>query len=172
MNPDLSPPSVGLNKDALARLGASIQADIDSGKHFGASILVARHGQVAYQATFGTVAPGRAPSGDDRYLLMSMSKAYTHAADGQRELLHRHVERYRQGGIQNTVHFHSICGQRHQGRYRPRPPGVPSVCCYDNGCCRLLDALLARFVGLVEETQQLCMAIGHSIDVAGGFRRC
>ena len=77
MNPDLSPPSVGLNKDALARLGASIQADIDSGKHFGASILVARHGQVAYQATFGTVAPGRAPSGDDRYLLMSMSKAYT-----------------------------------------------------------------------------------------------
>ena len=77
MNPDPTPSSVGLNKDALARLGASIQADIDSGKHFGASILVARHGQVAYQATFGTVAPGRAPSGDDRYLLMSMSKAYT-----------------------------------------------------------------------------------------------
>jgi len=77
MNPDSTPPSVGLNEDALARLGASIQADIDSGKHFGASILVARHGHVAYQASFGTVAPGRAPSGDDRYLLMSMSKAYT-----------------------------------------------------------------------------------------------
>jgi len=41
------------------------------------SILVARHGHVAYQASFGKVAPGRAPSGDDRYLLMSMSKAYT-----------------------------------------------------------------------------------------------
>ncbi|MBL7439167.1 serine hydrolase, partial [Escherichia coli] len=77
MNPDSTPSSVGLNKDALARLGASIQADIDNGKHFGASILVARHGHVAYQASFGKVAPGRAPSGDDRYLLMSMSKAYT-----------------------------------------------------------------------------------------------
>ena len=77
MNLDATPSSAGLNTDALARLGASIQADIDSGKHFGASILVARHGHVAYQASFGTVAPGRAPSGDDRYLLMSMSKAYT-----------------------------------------------------------------------------------------------
>ena len=29
MNPDSTPPSVGLNEDALARLGASIQADIE-----------------------------------------------------------------------------------------------------------------------------------------------
>lgn len=80
MNLDVtSPSSVGLNADALERLGSAIQADIDGAKHFGASVLVARHGQVVYQASFGTVGPGRAPANDDRYLLMSMSKAFTAA---------------------------------------------------------------------------------------------
>jgi CubicO group peptidase (beta-lactamase class C family) len=73
----VAPASVGLDEAALDRMSASVQADIDAGRHFGASILVARGGKVAYRKELGTAAPGRPTAADDRYLLMSMSKAYT-----------------------------------------------------------------------------------------------
>jgi len=69
----------GLDPDALGRLGASIQADIDQGQMFGASILVARGGVIGLRQSFGTVAPERAAADDDVYLLMSLSKAFTAA---------------------------------------------------------------------------------------------
>ena len=54
-----------------------VQADIDAGMHFGASLLVARGGNIVHRADLGTVAPNRPAASDDRYLLMSMSKAFT-----------------------------------------------------------------------------------------------
>lgn len=69
----------GLNVQALQRLDASIQSDIDHGVNFGASIIVARGGIIGHRATFGTVAPGRSPANDDRYLMMSLSKSFTAA---------------------------------------------------------------------------------------------
>ena len=77
MNTMLKPPDVGMDEAALARLDASVQADIDAGFHFGASLLVARGGKIVHCANLGTVAPNRRAASDDRYLLMSMSKAFT-----------------------------------------------------------------------------------------------
>jgi CubicO group peptidase (beta-lactamase class C family) len=73
----LKPSDAGMDEAALARLDASVQADIDAGRHFGASLLVARGGKVVHRANLGTVAPNRPAASDDRYLLMSMSKAFT-----------------------------------------------------------------------------------------------
>lgn len=73
------PAAVGLDAGALARLDATIQGDIDARLNFGASVIVARGGQIAHRKTFGTVAPDRPAAADDRYLLMSMSKAYVAA---------------------------------------------------------------------------------------------
>jgi CubicO group peptidase (beta-lactamase class C family) len=61
----------------FASLDAAVQADIDAGVHFGASLLVARGGKVIHRANLGTVAPNRPARSDDRYLLMSMSKVFT-----------------------------------------------------------------------------------------------
>ena len=66
-----------MDEAALARLDAAVQADIDAGLHFGASLLVARGGNIVHRADLGTVAPNRPAASDDRYLLMSMSKAFT-----------------------------------------------------------------------------------------------
>ncbi|GAA1176558.1 serine hydrolase domain-containing protein [Streptomyces hebeiensis] len=79
MTDTAAPASVGMNEAAIARVDASIQADIDAGRHYGAGILIARGGQVVHRQALGTVAPGRPAAIDDRYLLMSMSKTYTAA---------------------------------------------------------------------------------------------
>jgi CubicO group peptidase (beta-lactamase class C family) len=73
------PAEVGLEGAALARLGASVQNDIDAGVHHGATVLVARGGNVGYLETFGDAnqEAGRATAVDDIYLLMSTGKAYT-----------------------------------------------------------------------------------------------
>ncbi|MFT3755707.1 MAG: serine hydrolase domain-containing protein [Pseudoxanthomonas sp.] len=77
MTDQITPSEAGMDAAALARLDASVQADIDAGLHFGASLLVARGGKIVHRANLGTVAPNRPAASDDRYLLMSMSKAYT-----------------------------------------------------------------------------------------------
>ena len=77
MTTTLRPSDAGMDEAALARLDASVQADIDAGRHYGASLLVARGGKVVHRANLGTVAPNRPAKSDDRYLLMSMSKAFT-----------------------------------------------------------------------------------------------
>ena len=73
------PEKVGLDPTALARIGRSIQTDIDRGLHDGAMALVARGGEIAYAETFGSsnVAKNRATAVEDIYLLMSTGKAYT-----------------------------------------------------------------------------------------------
>jgi CubicO group peptidase (beta-lactamase class C family) len=73
----LNPSDAGMDEAALARLDAAVQADIDKGRHFGASLLVARGGTIVHRANLGTVAPHRPAASDDRYLLMSMSKVFT-----------------------------------------------------------------------------------------------
>ncbi|MFV8230021.1 serine hydrolase domain-containing protein [Mycolicibacterium peregrinum] len=73
----VDPGAAGMDPDALAKLDASIQADIDSGLIYGASVLVARGGQVVHRAFFGEVAEGRAAAPGDKYFLQSMSKAFT-----------------------------------------------------------------------------------------------
>lgn len=69
--------TVGLDPEALDRLSGRIRADVEHGRIFGASILVARGGRVGYRDTIGEVAPGRPAASDDIYLLMSMSKSFS-----------------------------------------------------------------------------------------------
>lgn len=70
----------GLDAKALDRFGASLQSDIDKGLLYGASVIIARHGKIGLQKTFGTVSPdGRAGADDDLYLMMSLSKSFTAA---------------------------------------------------------------------------------------------
>ncbi|GAA4965910.1 CubicO group peptidase (beta-lactamase class C family) [Nonomuraea thailandensis] len=75
----VTPSSAGMDEAALARVGAAVQEDIGAGRHYGASILIARGGNIVYRQVLGSVAAGRPAADDDRYLLMSMSKAYTAA---------------------------------------------------------------------------------------------
>jgi len=77
MSSALKPSDAGMDEAALARLDAAVQADIDAGRHFGASLLVARGGKIVHRANLGTVARNRRVASDDRYLLMSMSKVFT-----------------------------------------------------------------------------------------------
>jgi len=70
----------GFDQKAFDNLNASIQADIDTGRIFGASIIVARNGKIGLRKTFGTVTPeGRPAADDDLYLTMSVSKSFTAA---------------------------------------------------------------------------------------------
>lgn len=73
------PKDLGLDSDALSRLDASVQGDIDRDVNHGATIMVARGEQVGHLRTFGHAdkAAGRATSVDDIYLLMSTAKSYT-----------------------------------------------------------------------------------------------
>src|SRR3974377_1710145 len=77
MSSALKPSDAGMDEAALARLDAAVQADIDAGRHFRASLLVARGGKIVHRANLGTVARNRRVASDDRYLLMSMSKVFT-----------------------------------------------------------------------------------------------
>lgn len=72
----LTPEEAGINSTALQTLDNAIQADIDAGKNYGASIIVARHGHIVHQKTFGTATPERPLAANDKFLLMSMTKAY------------------------------------------------------------------------------------------------
>jgi CubicO group peptidase (beta-lactamase class C family) len=67
----------GFDLEALARLSGRIREDVEQGRIFGASILVAREGKIGYRDTIGEVAPGRPAASDDIYLMMSLSKAFT-----------------------------------------------------------------------------------------------
>ena len=67
--------AAAVNLNALEHLDAAIQADIDSGQNFGASLLIASHGTVVHRSNFGQACPDRETSDQDRFLLMSMSKA-------------------------------------------------------------------------------------------------
>jgi len=77
----VDPATAGLSAEALGRLHASIQRDIDSGVHFGANVLVARAGVVGFHEAIGHSVPDRRPAAlDDLFMLMSVSKSLTAAA--------------------------------------------------------------------------------------------
>lgn len=79
---DADPAAAGLDPAALGRVGEAVRRDIDAGRHYGASVLVARGGVVGFHAAIGTADAERArPSRvDDRYVLMSTTKSMTAAA--------------------------------------------------------------------------------------------
>ena len=51
--PDAAPAEVGLDPEALARLGAKVQAFVDDGEIVGAELVVVAKHRTAYRATFG-----------------------------------------------------------------------------------------------------------------------
>jgi CubicO group peptidase (beta-lactamase class C family) len=71
----------GLDAAALARLQASIEADVAAGTYDGADIIVARHGEIGLHASIGFAdrAAGRAAAPTDVYRVLSLSKAFTNA---------------------------------------------------------------------------------------------
>lgn len=77
--PTVRPESVGMSSERLARFVATVQADIDSGLHHGAAVLVARRGEVVLRQGIGysDLAAGRRTRPDDIYLLMSTAKSFT-----------------------------------------------------------------------------------------------
>lgn len=77
-----SPQEVGLNHLALDQLRSVIEGDMARGLHYGAGVLVARRGEVAFHEMLGTFERegGRAMGFDDRFLLASTTKAMTAAA--------------------------------------------------------------------------------------------
>ncbi|MER2507612.1 MAG: serine hydrolase domain-containing protein [Amaricoccus sp.] len=73
----IDPTAAGMDGVALAAIDTLLLGDIAKSRNFGAALLVARGGKVVHLAELGTVAPGRPAAIDDRYMLMSMSKAFT-----------------------------------------------------------------------------------------------
>ena len=61
-------------------LDAAVQADIDAGLHFGASLLVARGGKVVHRANLGAVAPNRPAKSDDRARQLEQLAVFVHMA--------------------------------------------------------------------------------------------
>lgn len=74
-----TPADIGLSEEALRVLDANVQAYIDDGDTYGASIIVSRGGVIGHRRTYGTVAPERPAADDDLYLAMSMTKSFTAA---------------------------------------------------------------------------------------------
>ena len=71
----------GLNAETLDLLEQTIRNDISSGDYDGARIIVARHGEVALDATLGWAdrAAGRAMEPDSIFRVLSLTKAFTNA---------------------------------------------------------------------------------------------
>lgn len=74
-----NPQSAQISEQGLDNVRKLIQADIDDGKVFGTTILVARHGKIVMFESFGTADGLRPSQNDDLYLSMSMGKAFTSA---------------------------------------------------------------------------------------------
>lgn len=70
---------MSMNSKALTRLEDEIKSDIESGDYDGVNMIVARHGEIALQGTYGYAerATERPTRRDDVYRILSMSKAFT-----------------------------------------------------------------------------------------------
>lgn len=68
-----------MNPTALKRLEAEINADIERGSYDGANLILARHGEIALQGSYGfSERTGQRPTRqDDVYRILSMTKAFT-----------------------------------------------------------------------------------------------
>ena len=77
--PRAEPASLGFDPDRLAAITRVLQADVDHHAIPGATLLILRHGKVAYEATVGSRDPqAQAPAKpDDIYRIYSMSKPIT-----------------------------------------------------------------------------------------------
>jgi CubicO group peptidase (beta-lactamase class C family) len=69
----------GLDSDALERLTASIERDIDGGLYDGAVVMLGRHGEVALHEAIGFADrdAGRPARTDDIFRVLSLTKAFT-----------------------------------------------------------------------------------------------
>lgn len=68
-----------MNSAALKRLEDEVNSDIERGDYDGANLIVARHGEIALQGSYGYAerATQRPTRRDDVYRILSMSKAFT-----------------------------------------------------------------------------------------------
>ncbi len=81
--PSADPVDLGLSPAAIDRLTGLIGRHIADGRYPGAQVAIARHGKLAFNATFGDarLEPSPAPAGDDTlWLLYSNTKVITAAA--------------------------------------------------------------------------------------------
>jgi CubicO group peptidase (beta-lactamase class C family) len=69
----------GLDSEALERLTAAIEGDIDAGMYDGAVVMVGRHGEVALHEAIGWAErdTGREARTDDVFRVLSLTKAFT-----------------------------------------------------------------------------------------------
>jgi CubicO group peptidase (beta-lactamase class C family) len=76
---EASPGSLGFDGRRLDDFAGAVRRDIGAGLFDGARILVARHGQVAFDGTFGFAdrAAGRLLKPDDVFTIMSLVKSWT-----------------------------------------------------------------------------------------------
>src|SRR5436305_13990961 len=76
------PETVGFSRERLDRIASAINADVAAGMIPGATLLVARHGKIAYFKSFGWLnAPTRtAMTNDAIFRIYSMSKPITSVA--------------------------------------------------------------------------------------------
>ena len=77
--PRVDPASVGFDPGRLAAIARILKSDVDQHVIPGATVMVLRHGKVAYEATVGQTDPqaGRAATPGDIYRIYSMSKPIT-----------------------------------------------------------------------------------------------
>jgi len=80
--PAVKPEAVGLSGERLGQLSAALKADVEKGLMPGATLLVARHGKIAWFEAMGVRDPGtRAPMTKDAiFRIYSMSKPITSVA--------------------------------------------------------------------------------------------
>ncbi len=78
----ISPETVGLSSERLARLTKALQDSIDQKKTGGVVVLVARHGSVVYHKAFGMadIESGKKMQTDSLFRMYSMTKPVTSAA--------------------------------------------------------------------------------------------
>jgi CubicO group peptidase (beta-lactamase class C family) len=73
--PTARPEEVGLSRSALQRLSDVIAREIQAGRAPGASMLIARHGKVAFSQTLGALRPDGPPMAEDAiFRIYSMTK--------------------------------------------------------------------------------------------------
>lgn len=72
-----TPASARMNAAQLDALRQAVQRDIDTGRMYGAAMIVARSGKPVLRETFGTVDGSRPTRLDDLYLMMSAAKSFT-----------------------------------------------------------------------------------------------
>ncbi|QGU03437.1 serine hydrolase domain-containing protein [Corynebacterium comes] len=72
---------MAFNPAQLKRIEETIQADIDRGDYDGVNVIIAQHGEIALQGTYGFAerATGRPSQQDDIYRILSLTKAFTNA---------------------------------------------------------------------------------------------